>query len=390
MPLANYLPFSHSTGLKGNVPVMKKAVPSLIGLFPLLALLCFTPASGESATLSEDLYSFQLLIDGEKFTLPIPYERMEEAGWKYSGTQGELLRPEQHSDSAEWEKNGVLLSAEMVNPSWDVLPVESCVLGTIELDSGSLGGGTSVLFPNEIALGTSRTMDVQDAYGVPSSVDEGRDSLQYTYHLDYNQEAVFSFQQGTGILRRVYLRNVIQQAPPSFDLVSADSPPSVDAYQTPGSLGDDPLSFRVKYAGVLYALPAPVSAFLNNGWSISEDNEGVVKAYGTQQVTLSLNGMCLSTWVYNNSERAAFTRNCLVTTVVSDVDRLSIPLVLPGGIEIGMDGAAALALFTELPIKDSKQGSTRRSLFGKSFSFIALSINEETGVLTRIEVVKTP
>ena len=41
-------------------------------------------------------------------------------------------------------------------------------------------------------------------------------------------------------------------------------------YQTPAALGSDFMDPEVEFMGNLYRLPAPVSAFLDNGWEMKD------------------------------------------------------------------------------------------------------------------------
>ncbi len=364
---------------------MIKAIRSLICWLPLLTVICMAPAFTEAASLSEDLYSFQVLIGGEPLNLPCAYERMMKAGWTYTGNEEELLKPE-HTVSSAWEINGVLLSGEMVNTSWDVAPVKNCVLAAVELD----GAGAQVLLPGGVLLGVSGVKEVMDAYGAPSATYENGEIFQYTYQLNYGQEAVFTFSAVSGVLKAASLRNVVMTAAPDPEILTGVSASGSSSYHTPDSLGDNPLSFHVSYGNALYALPAPVGEFVKNGWVLKEGADSVVMAYGSGQVTLSLGLDQWTTWVYNNSDRAALAQSCLVTTVVSDLNRSDIPLLLPGGVSIGMAEEAALAAFERVAAKTSETGSLRRHTFSDGRAGIAVFVQRDTGLVSRVEVSNMP
>jgi hypothetical protein len=364
---------------------MFKAIRSLAHLLPILTFLVMTPASSEAAKLSEDLYSFQVLVGGDLITLPCTYEQMINDGWKYDGDEDELLRPEQCAVSSSWEKNGVLLSGEMVNTSWDVLPVEACALAAVELNASAV----KAQLPGGVKVGVSGMLDVANAYGLPSSDYENCDTVQYTYHLDYNQEAVFTFSASAGVLQSVSLRNVIMSAAPDPAALCLGSA-SGSSYSAPDSLGENPLSFRVSFGDALYRLPAPVSEFVKNGWQLYDGADGVVKAYGSGQLTLSLSGKRWVTWVYNDSDKAALAGNCLVTAIVSDASRGDVPLVLPGGVANGMTEEEALKAYVDLNDKVSSSGSVRRHVFSDGQDKIVISVAMDTGLVSRVEVTNTP
>ena len=362
---------------------MTRAMHSLTRLFPLLAFLCLSPMAAQAADLSGDLYSFQMGIAGELIHIPSSYQQMEGSGWSYGGDGDELLRPEQRA-TCVWEKNGVKLQGEMINTSWDVRPVGECTLAAVTVRT------PEAALPGDIFLGVSRAEEVVSAYGVPSGTYEDSDSFQYTYRLDYDQEALFTFTSGSGQLCRVSLRNVVMDAAPDLTALAIQTPPVTEGYQAPDSLGEDPLSFRVSFGNMLYALPAPVSEFVKNGWTLSDGADNVVKACGSGQLTLSLDGQSFTTWVYNDSPKAALARDCLVTTVVSDTSRGNIPLMLPGGITIGMNEADALALLGSLPVTTSETASLRRYAIVSGQAAVILSVQRSTEVISRVEITAAP
>ncbi len=365
---------------------MLKAIRSLICWLPLLTFICMNPASGEASSLSEDLYSFQVLIGGETIALPSTFDRMIKAGWTYTGNEEELLKPEQRTVSSAWEKNGVLLSAEMVNTSWDVLPVGQCVLAAVQLNDSA----TQVMLPGGVLLGVSGLRDVMDAYGAPSSTYEDGDISRFTYQLDYDQEAVFTFAESTGVLKSASLRNVVMAAAPDPTVLLGSSASGSSSYRMPSSLGNDPFSFHVSYGDALYTLPAPVKEFEKNGWVLGEGADDVVKAYGSGQLTLSRSGKQWTTWVYNDSDKATLAGSCLITTVVSDMGRGDVSLLLPGGVTTGMAEEEMQSIYAGIDAKISETDASRRYEYSRDGGDIILSVRLDTGLISRAEVKNSP
>ncbi len=365
---------------------MLKAIRSLICWLPLLTLICLNPASGEAAPLSDDLYSFQVLIGEESITLPCTFDRMMKAGWTYTGNEEELLKPEQRTVTSNWEKNGVLLSAEMVNTSWDVLPVDQCVLAAVQLNDSA----SQVVLPGGVLLGMSGLRDVMDAYGAPSSTYEDEDISRFTYQLDYDQEAVFTFESSTGVLKNASLRNVIMAAAPDPTVLSGSSASGSSSYRTPSSLGNDPFSFHISYGDALYTLPAPVKEFEKNGWVLGEGADNAIKAYGSGQLTLLRNGKQWTTWVYNDSDKATLAGSCLITTVVSDMGRGDVSLLLPGGVTTGMAEEEMQNAYAGIDTNISETGASRRYEFNGGGGDIILSVQLDSGLINRVEVKNAP
>lgn len=388
MRLSNRNLFAYSHRKKGIVFAMRKAFQPWIGLFSLMTALCLSPVTGSAFSLSDDLYSFQVHVNGELIVLPCPYADMESNGWTYTGDGESLLWPDQHTASSGWKKGGVSLSADMVNTSWNVQPIKDCALGALTLDLSS--ANSEVLLPGGVQLGVSRTEDVKNAYGAPTSADERPDVIRYLYQLDYNQEAAFLFDAATGVLGKITLRNIVTQQAPDPSLVPAEVSPAISGYRSPAGLGNDLLTFSVEYGGALYQLPAPLTEFLKNGWDLPQKDDLIVKAYGSQQVTLSLGGEELSTWAYNPSDKAAFVSNCLITSISAGEGRADIPIALPGGARIGAREEDVLLAYDGISRKDKAAPPYHRYTFGDSSASVTLSVDIDTGLVSRIEVVHMP
>ena len=90
--------------------------------------------------------------------------------------------------------------------------------------------------------------------------------------------------------------------------------------------------------GELYTLPAPVSAFLENGWTIVEDDSHqAVVAKGIGGVTLEKEGVLITTDVVNYTDSAVYIENCFVTTVYVDLEENENgDLTIPTGICVKM------------------------------------------------------
>jgi hypothetical protein len=247
-----------------------------------------------------------------------------------------------------------------------------------------------VTLPGGIQLGASCLREVTDAYGTPSSTYEDGDVSRFTYQLDYDQEAVFTFAASTGVLENASLRNVVMAAAPDPAVLLGSSASGSSSYSTPSSLGNDPFAFRVSYGDALYTLPAPVKEFEKNGWVLGEGADNVVKAYGSGQLTLSLGGKQWTTWVYNDSDKATLAGSCLITTVVSDSGRGDDSLVLPGGVTTGMAEEEMQSAYAGIDAKITETDAARRYEFESNGGDIVLSVQLDTGLISRVEVKNAP
>lgn len=120
-------------------------------------------------------------------------------------------------------------------------------------------------------------------------------------------------------LLQVDIRNF--KEPEGFDKgsVSTDVPDIVRNYKAPTALGGDFMEPDVEFMGDFYRLPAPVSAFLSNGWVMKEN----------QTVRFS---------VYNLTENATAIENCFVTELsFGSYDPEILALKLSENITLGAD-----------------------------------------------------
>ena len=89
----------------------KKALSWLIicALVLSLGTVCALAQEEEeqAPALSDDLYSFQLMLDGELYTFPMSYEDFTAMGWEYQGDENEQLSPNQYTVAETFAKDGL-------------------------------------------------------------------------------------------------------------------------------------------------------------------------------------------------------------------------------------------------------------------------------------------
>lgn len=102
-------------------------------------------------------------------------------------------------------------------------------------------------------------------------------------------------------------------------------------------LGDDLLSGIVLFDSHLYELPALLSAFLENGFSIDlEESDLELEAEKAGFVVLQKDDKKVKMMIENDTDQTAKAEECLVTCLWSSQYEDGFSLVLPGKIEIGM------------------------------------------------------
>jgi hypothetical protein len=119
-------------------------------------------------------------------------------------------------------------------------------------------------------------------------------------------------------------------------------------YRAPAELGDDFASFNVEIDGDLYTLPAPVSAFVANGWEIADNSRDMLPERTSTSISLVKDNKRLSSvTAANYSENLMYIENCFVTNVTSRQYSSSydkVVFTIPGGITGGMSEEDFLAI----------------------------------------------
>lgn len=122
--------------------------------------------------------------------------------------------------------------------------------------------------------------------------------------------------------------------------VSEEVPELVTAYQAPDALGDDFYAYTAQMEGVVYSLPCPVAALLDNGFTIVEsDSDSVVEADSYGWITVRYDNQEMNVIAQNYADYATTIENCFITSMESSIYGPEFDLVLPGNIKVGSSEA---------------------------------------------------
>lgn len=302
-------------------------------------------ADGE---LSADLYDFQVKIGDVVYQFPMYYEEFAAQGWTLSKNDDPEMGLASNSYGFVTFYNGEdRVYADAVNLGINELPMKECLVGGISID-GSFDYDltkTRIELAGGIVMGESNGDDLVAAYGDPSDTYEGDLYTKYTYEKDYYQEIAFYVYKDDNTLKQVELQNFTE--PEGFDKgsVSTEIPEIVSAYAAPTELGEDLLDPRVEYCGDLYTLPAPVSAFLENGWEMQDVPEDAYVAGGSLEfIDMMKNNQSVHFSVYNYTGNATGIENCFVRDLdFASYDNEALSLKLSGGFTLGAKKADLIA-----------------------------------------------
>ena len=307
--------------------------------------------------LSDDLYSFQISIDGTIYELPMWYEEFEALGWTFKDDPTVKLYSNQYSLADRWEKDGVTIYSQSANLTLNAAPLSKCTIASITLDNYYMEDSNwEVILPKGIKYGVSTRDDIIAAYGTPSDEYEGSSYYKMTYKYDSYQEIVLYVYLETGTLDKIEIQNMIE-IEGGDNSVSEDVPEAVKNYVAPTELGNDLFQYIVQVQGSLYQLPVPVSEFLKNGFEIIEDDSQMVIGAGSfGRIELRHGNYSFSTTVWNTADYATIPSNCFITDIDSSIYDEGFEMIVVGNLKCGDSCDAMLEALKDFDYELSESG----------------------------------
>ena len=295
------------------------------------------------AELGTDIYGYQAEYAGNLIQLPMTYDDFTAMGWTLSKNDSPDTMISTGSYGMATFNNGeVSAYVDMINFGINEAPLSDCLVGGIKLDLawGDIDlSSLTVKLPGGIVMGTSNIEDIKAAYGEPSDTYEGDLYTKMTYQQDSYQRAELYVYKEENTLLQVDLRNF--KEPEDFDKgsVSTEIPDIVSNYKAPTALGSDFMDPDVEFMGSLYRLPAPVSAFLDNGWVMKDVAEDAfLEGGGLEFIEMMKENQTARFSVYNLTENATSIENCFVTELsFGSYDPEILALKLSEDITLGAD-----------------------------------------------------
>jgi len=345
--------------------------------------------------LSDNLYDFQIQIDGTVFTLPQEYSSIVSSGWT-------LKDSDENETIQANSKYGVLVfknskdhsfMASGVNFDINARPVKETYITGITADQFLHNEGVEVILAKGITLGKSTLDEVKAAYGEPNSEYNGSSSNSITYSKDGYKSIQLMFTADTNLLNNIRIENVVKPENLSTgnSEVSTDVPQAVIDYKAPEAISDNPTDFAFSFDDMLISLPTPVSVFTANGWEISKDeSKDIIAGNDNGRITMYKDNKKLTAICDNYSENATIIENTFVTSVVSDDYQSNIPIEIFKGIKKGMTQAELEQALNGIDYKKDESSSSIISYeIGKIFQKYTIYVKKAEGIVYRIEVSHT-
>lgn len=357
-------------------------------------------SSNSTSELSDAIYSFQIKINSDIYSFPMSFNDLISMGWEYIDDDSAELAPNNYSPTERFKLGDLEAYVTMVNLGINTEPISDCTVAGISIDSFQMADVTDVAIelPGGIQYGVSTLDDITAAYGTPSDTYEGDLYTKVSYEKDYYQDVELYVDSETGFLNEISLENMSAEEDAGSDAAAdlSDEPTSeVLAYQAPSELGDDFTSFIVEYAGDLYQLPAPLSEFVKNGWTIdTSQSASYVAGKSYDWVYMSKDNQNYHTIVRNYSPDAAVIENCFVTDVEGNVNSTNLPITVQKGLTLGLTEAEVVSALEGVDYELEDESETFHYYNIKSpessLDYVQIVINTEDDSVIAINVTNTP
>ncbi len=295
------------------------------------------PSVDMPAELSDDIYSFQVSVNGTVMQFPMWYSDFEALGFTYTKDATQTLSSSQYTVGEVWQRDGVKISTEFANLSMNTKPYTECMVAGINFDNYYLDDvDWEIILPKGIQYGVSTKEDIMAAYGTPSSDYEGSMYYKMTYKYDYYQEISLYVYNESGVLEEIEIENMVELEG-ADNSVNEAVPEIVTKYTAPTAVGDDLYVFNAEIEGHLYTFPCPLSEFLANGFTIQENNSADAVAAGSfDWVEIRYNNQSIRLIVRNYADYATIPENCFVKSFETNKNYdPTFDITIPCGIKLG-------------------------------------------------------
>ena len=344
------------------------------------------PEVAPTGELSDDLYSFQVQLNGHVFQLPFDWSYAENLGWELGDTFEGDLGPNQRTFSSRVWHGNTRANMSIGNMTPNNIPIEEGIVGEVRVDQWDLDSGIEIVLPGGVTLGSPASI-VIELYGEPTET-RGTDSFRrYIYSVGIQQSIEIRISEETDEVDEIKVMNFVERQESAFD---GELSELARGYTPPSSLGEDNSLGIVELEGVVYQLPIPVAVLLNNGW-ILEDEAHMIPAgrvavgqrirYGNQVMRVQIKN-------YDVVEVPAVEG--FLITVEFNIHQWQGNIALPGGITPDSTEAEIMAILGT-PTREHESQTfhgftwhvTRYDTMRES---IEISFNTEEGTVHSISV----
>ncbi|SFD25717.1 hypothetical protein [Clostridium uliginosum] len=138
------------------------------------------------SALSDDLFSYDILLDGKKYTLPVNFSELEADGWSIDpASANKTIGTNFYVINIEVIKNKEHITVSFINNSSEARKLNKCDVGSIMTFGGAGDSKVSAVLPKGISFYATEE-EITAAYGKPSNIDTSREHCDTYTFLDPN------------------------------------------------------------------------------------------------------------------------------------------------------------------------------------------------------------
>lgn len=288
--------------------------------------------------MGDNLYDYKIMIDKDVYTLPMKYSDFISYGWKpENGFDEDAVLEAGQRITIQCYKGNYWIIVSLYNFYNNNRVVTDCHVVGFEISSGKILGNKNpynqegtIKLPKGICLRESGLEEIKAAYGEPSEITNSFGTcLTYTTKVDYlNNSIVLTLNKETGLLETIKIAHQTVSDDYVDNYTPTTVPQAAKDYAAPKELGTEITSGIVKFYGDLYQLPAPLSAFIKNGWTIENSTSDYIAANSYSYVTIARNGVFENIAVNNHESDSIQIKHGLVeklTFLYSNINHLLSP-----------------------------------------------------------------
>jgi hypothetical protein len=335
------------------------------------------------AKLSDDPYSYDVSINGTAYTFPVLYSVFEQNNWACKDLGTDTLQPAGIAEKTltNGKQN---IEVKLFNSGDTNLQLSECYVAGVTIDATSKENGTTMSISKDITLGSTYE-EVIKAYGKASNEGKTQSINKLTYTSDFYSYYEISIDTKINQVVSIMMENLVAPKKSSTD---ETIPEVVRNYKSPSVLGNDLLAFNVKYDGILYKLPAPISEFAKNGWVLLSDGKELVHGGGSGPIIKLKKGkQVIVAQSSNYSNNKEFLKNCFITDLEYSRKDTAIHLELPKGISEKSTIEEVIAAYGKPASEDEEIGLKYYSYGGLDQ---AVSFTTKDGKIQEISVMSSP
>lgn len=313
--------------------------------------------------LSDNLYDYQISINGEVLQFPMWYEDFTALGWEYVGDPADTLDAMSYYSYVVFAKDGAEFNFVTYNYGINAMPISESLVCGISVDEWDMDEiDAEIVLPGGVSYGVSTLADLEAAYGAPKDSYEGTYYTEYTYQEndDYYCRIRLEVSTETGVLSAVDMQNLIdlEGIAEEANLFYDETPQAVTDYVAPGEMSADFKAYTVTIDNVLFAVPAPLSVLLADGWAVDDEIE-IIPGKWTEYLYLVKGEERLSVTIINPHPNAVAIANTMIYDV--EVSSYNVPkkAVFAAGIEMGMTEDDLLAALEGQTYESSDYDTSR-------------------------------